>query len=70
MRLIGRPLTALTGNVDERLSRGAAFGQHRLWGDGRAGVRDDVLTQFQVVKHDPSGSVIEVRTITSRSQAR
>ena len=28
------------------------------------GTGDDVLTQFQLVKHYPSGSVIEVRTIT------
>jgi hypothetical protein len=32
-------------------------GPHPLW-------HDDALTQFQLVKHYPSGSVIEVRTIT------
>ncbi len=125
----------MTGGVHERLPRGPVSGQHRLWRDGRAGVRDhgggdrrghekrnvnwaeargrwdvasglkkqaqideliaffrarrgkaygfrfkdwtdykatgqllgtgdDAQTQFQLVKHYPSGSVIEVRTIT------
>jgi hypothetical protein len=31
----------VTGDVDERLPRGAISGQHRLWRHGRASVRDD-----------------------------
>jgi uncharacterized protein (TIGR02217 family) len=124
----------MTGGVDDQLPRGPVSGQHRVWADGRAGVRDhgggdrigareaqrqlvargrwdvasglkkqaqideliaffrarrgkaygfrfkdwtdykatgqllgtgdDALIQFQLVKHYPSGSVIEVRTIT------
>ena len=30
----------MTGGVDERLPRGPVSGQHRLWRDGWAGVRD------------------------------
>jgi Conserved hypothetical protein 2217 (DUF2460) len=40
-------------------------GLDRLQGNGELlGTGDDATTQFQLVKHYPSGSVIEVRTIT------
>jgi Conserved hypothetical protein 2217 (DUF2460) len=32
--------SAVTGGVNDRLSRGAVSGQHRLWRDRRAGARD------------------------------
>jgi uncharacterized protein (TIGR02217 family) len=53
-----------------RARRGKAYGfRFKDWTDYQAtgqllGTGDDVLTQFQLVKHYPSGSVIEVRTIT------
>ena len=53
-----------------RARRGKACGfRFKDWTDYTAsgqllGTGDDVLTQFQLVKHYPSGSVIEVRTIT------
>jgi uncharacterized protein (TIGR02217 family) len=53
-----------------RARRGRAYGfRFKDWTDYKAtgqllGTGDDVLSQFQVVKHYPSGSVIEVRTIT------
>ena len=53
-----------------RARRGRAYGfRFKDWTDYRAtgqllGTGDDVLTQFQLVKQYPSGSVIEVRTIT------
>jgi len=52
-----------------RARRGRAYGfRFKDWTDykatGQLGTGDDVLTQFQLVKHYPSGSVIEVRTIT------
>ena len=53
-----------------RARRGKAYGfRFKDWTDYKAsgqllGTGDDVLTQFQLVKHYPSGSVIEVRTIT------
>jgi uncharacterized protein (TIGR02217 family) len=52
-----------------RARRGRAYGfRFKDWTDYKAigqllGTGDDVLTQFQLVKHYPSG-VIEVRTIT------
>ena len=53
-----------------RALRGKAYGfRFKDWTDYKAtgqllGTGDDVLTQFQLVKHYPSGSVIEFRTIT------
>jgi uncharacterized protein (TIGR02217 family) len=53
-----------------RARRGKAFGfRFKDWTDYKAtgqllGTGDDAQTQFQLVKHYPSGSVIEVRTIT------
>jgi uncharacterized protein (TIGR02217 family) len=53
-----------------RARRGRAYGfRFKDWTDYKAtgqllGTGDDVLTQFQLAKHYPSGSVIEVRTIT------
>jgi uncharacterized protein (TIGR02217 family) len=53
-----------------RARRGRAYGfRFKDWTDYRAtgqllGTGDDVLTQFHLVKHYPSESVIEVRTIT------
>ncbi len=53
-----------------RARTGKAYGfRFKDWTDHRAtgqllGTGDDALTQFQLVKHYPSGSVIEVRTIT------
>jgi uncharacterized protein (TIGR02217 family) len=53
-----------------RALRGRAYGfRFKDWTDYRAtgqllGTGDDALTQFQLVKEYPSGSVIEVRTIT------
>ena len=53
-----------------RARRGKAYGfRFKDWTDYKAtgqllGTGDDALTQFQLVKHYPSGSVIEVRTIT------
>jgi uncharacterized protein (TIGR02217 family) len=53
-----------------RARRGKAYRfRFKDWTDYKAtgpllGTGDDVLTQFQLVKHYPSGSVIEVRTIT------
>jgi uncharacterized protein (TIGR02217 family) len=53
-----------------RARRGRAYGfWFKDWTDYKAtgqllGTGDDVQTQFQLVKHYPSGSVIEVRTIT------
>jgi uncharacterized membrane protein YbhN (UPF0104 family) len=53
-----------------RSRRGKAYGfRFKDWTDYMAagpllGTGDDVLTQFQLVKHYPSGSVIEVRMIT------
>ena len=53
-----------------RARRGKAYGfRFKDWTDYKAtgqllGTGDDVQTQFQLVKHYPSGSVIEVRTIT------
>ena len=53
-----------------RARRGKAYGfRFKDWTDHKAtgqllGTGDDVLTQFQLVNHYPSGSVIEVRTIT------
>jgi uncharacterized protein (TIGR02217 family) len=53
-----------------RARRGKAYGfRFKDWTDYQAtgqllGTGDDALTQFQLVKHYPSGSVIEVRTIT------
>ena len=53
-----------------RARRGKAYGiRFKDWTDHKAtgqllGIGDDALTQFQLVKHYPSGSVIEVRTIT------
>ena len=53
-----------------RARRGKAHGfRFKDWADYTAtgqllGTGDDVKTQFQLVKHYPSGSVIEVRTIT------
>jgi uncharacterized protein (TIGR02217 family) len=53
-----------------RARKGRAYGfRFKDWTDYRAtgqllGTGDDALTQFQLVKHYPSGSVIEVRTIT------
>jgi uncharacterized protein (TIGR02217 family) len=53
-----------------RARRGKAYGfRFKDWTDYRAtdqplGTGDGALTQFQLVKHYPSGSVIEVRTIT------
>ena len=53
-----------------RARRGKAYGfRFKDWTDYKAtgqllGTGDNVLTQFQLVKHYPSGSVIEVRTIT------
>jgi uncharacterized protein (TIGR02217 family) len=52
-----------------RARRGRAYGfRFKDWTDYKAtgqllGMGDDVLTQFQLVKHYASGSVIEVRTI-------
>ena len=52
-----------------RARRGKAYGlRFKDWTDYKAtgqllGTGDDALTQFQLVKHYPSGSVIEVRTI-------
>jgi uncharacterized protein (TIGR02217 family) len=58
--------------ADRVLSRaqGRAYGfRFKDWTDYNAvgqllGTGDDAQTQFQLVKHYPSGSVIEVRTIT------
>jgi uncharacterized protein (TIGR02217 family) len=53
-----------------RARRGKAYGfRFKDWTDHKAagqllGTGDDAVTQFQLVKHYPSGSVIEVRTIT------
>ena len=53
-----------------RARRGKAYGfRFKDWTDYKAtgqllGTGDDAQTQFQLVKHYPSGSVIEVRTIT------
>jgi uncharacterized protein (TIGR02217 family) len=53
-----------------RARRGKAYGfRFKDWTDHKAtgqllGTGDDAKTQFQLVKHYPSGSVIEVRTIT------
>jgi uncharacterized protein (TIGR02217 family) len=53
-----------------RARRGKAYGfRFNDWTDHKAdgqllGTGDHVRTQFQLVKHYPSGSVIEVRTIT------
>jgi uncharacterized protein (TIGR02217 family) len=53
-----------------RARRGKAYGfRFKDWSDYKAGGQllgtgDDAVTQFQLVKHYPSGSVIEVRTIT------
>jgi uncharacterized protein (TIGR02217 family) len=53
-----------------RARRGRAYGfRFKDWTDYKAtgqllGTGDDAQTQFQLVKHYPSGSVIEVRTIT------
>jgi uncharacterized protein (TIGR02217 family) len=53
-----------------RARRGKAYGfRFKDWTDYKAtgqllGTGDDALTQFQLVKHYPSGSVIEDRTIT------
>ena len=53
-----------------RARRGRAYGfRFKDWTDHNAtgqllGTGDDAMTQFQLVKHYPSGSVIEVRTIT------
>jgi hypothetical protein len=52
-----------------RARRGKAYGfRFKDWTDYKAtgqllGTGDDAQTQFQLVKHYPSGSVIEVRTI-------
>jgi uncharacterized protein (TIGR02217 family) len=54
-----------------RARRGRAYGfRFKNWTDYKAagrllGTGDDVLTQFQLVKHYPSGTVIEDRTITT-----
>jgi uncharacterized protein (TIGR02217 family) len=53
-----------------RARRGKAYGfRFKDWTDYKAtgqllGTGDDAKAQFQLVKHYPSGSVIEVRTIT------
>jgi uncharacterized protein (TIGR02217 family) len=53
-----------------RARRGKAYGfRFKDWTDYRAtgqplGTGDDAQTQFQLVKQYPSGSVIEVRTVT------
>jgi uncharacterized protein (TIGR02217 family) len=53
-----------------RARRGRAYGfRFKDWTDYNAvgqllGTGDDAQTQFQLVKHYPSGSVIELRTIT------
>jgi uncharacterized protein (TIGR02217 family) len=53
-----------------RARKGKAYGfRFKDWTDFKAtgqllGTGDDARTQFQLVKHYPSGSVIEVRTIT------
>jgi uncharacterized protein (TIGR02217 family) len=53
-----------------RARRGKAYGfRFKDWTDYKAtgqllGTGDDAQSQFQLVKHYPSGSVIEVRTIT------
>jgi uncharacterized protein (TIGR02217 family) len=53
-----------------RARRGRAYGfRFKDWTDYKAtgqplGTGDDAQTHFQLVKHYPSGSVIEVRTIT------
>jgi uncharacterized protein (TIGR02217 family) len=53
-----------------RARRGKAYGfRFKDWTDYKAtgellSTGDDTATQFQLVKHYPSGSVIEVRTIT------
>ena len=53
-----------------RARRGKAYGfRFKGWTDYKAtgqllGTGDDAKTQFQLLKHYPSGSVIEVRTIT------
>jgi uncharacterized protein (TIGR02217 family) len=53
-----------------RARRGKAYGfRFKDWTDYRAasqllGTGDDALTQFQLLKHYPSGSVIETRTVT------
>jgi uncharacterized protein (TIGR02217 family) len=53
-----------------RARRGRAYGfRFKDWTDYKAtgqllGTGDDAKTQFQLVKHYPSGSAIEVRTIT------
>jgi uncharacterized protein (TIGR02217 family) len=53
-----------------RARRGKAYGfRFKDWTDYKAsgqlpGTGDDAQTQFQLLKHYPSGSVIEVRTIT------
>jgi uncharacterized protein (TIGR02217 family) len=53
-----------------RARRGKAYGfRFKDWTDYKAsgqllGTGDDARIQFQLVKHYPSGSVIEVRTIT------
>jgi uncharacterized protein (TIGR02217 family) len=53
-----------------RARRGKAYGfRFKDWSDYKPtgqllGTGDDVLTQLQLVKHYPSGSLIEARTIT------
>ena len=52
-----------------RARRGKAYGfRFKDWTDYKAtgellGTGDDALTEFQLVKHYPSGSMIEIRTI-------
>jgi uncharacterized protein (TIGR02217 family) len=56
--------------------RGKAYGfRFKDWTDYKAtgqllGTGDDAQTQFQRVKHYPSGSVIEVRTMTKSVAGR
>jgi uncharacterized protein (TIGR02217 family) len=55
-----------------RARRGRAYGfRFKDWTDYKAtgqllGTGDDAQTQFQLVKHYPSGSVIEIRTAACR----
>jgi hypothetical protein len=59
-----------------RARRGKAYGfRFKDWTDYKAsgqllGIGDDAQTQFQLVKHYPSGSVIESARSPSRSPAR
>ena len=59
-----------------RARRGKAYGfRFKDWTDHKAtgqllGTGDDVLTQFQLVKHYPSGSVTRSAPSPSRSPAR